>query len=449
MSPTSYFCPSRIDGVTLTVPRLAHQLIAGQALRNPQKTVEDIGSSGACNIDVACVTPQTTALSNAAKSVAQILFTQEDGVTYLCSGTLINDSITSGTPYFFTANHCIDSAMAARTINTFWFFDAVACGNHSTVPSYVQQTAGATLLARSVDWDWALVRLNAAPPAGSFFSAWRADTVGSQTISVIHHPQGDLKKWATGASPGYQSYDDGSSFIQARYSQGTTESGSSGAALLTFNPSGYYEVRGGLYGGDASCSTPAGIDIYSRFDNLLPLVRQYLTPGNNPSNTVVVVEFYNKTLRHYFMSAAPNEINDLDTGVHAGWERTGFRFLAYTTPVAGTNPVCRFYRAPAYGDSHFYSASSTECAATAAAHPVDWIYESPSVFYIPLPNTATGACAPGTVPVWRFFNKVTTNHRYTTDVATRDDMNSDPGSWTAEGYGPGPYYPIMCTPVGS
>jgi len=441
---------ARISGVTLVVPRIAHHVITGSALKSPDKTVGDIGTSGACNIDVACVAPQTAALANAAKSVAEIVFTQEDGVSYLCTGTLLNDSITSGTPYFFTANHCINSAMAARTINTYWFFDAVACGNHTTIPAYVQQASGASLLARSEDWDWALVRLNAAPPAGTFFSAWNSAIVTpGSAVSVIHHPQGDLKKWASGNSPGFQSFDDGSSFIQARYSQGTTEGGSSGAALLSLNGGGFYEVRGGLFGGLASCQDPSGLDIYSRLDNLLPLVRQYLTPGNNPSGTVVAVEFYNGALQHYFISTDPGEINDLDTGVHVGWERTGFRFLAYATPVAGTNPVCRFYRKPEFGDSHFYSASPQECADTAAAHPVDWIYEKANVFYIPLPNTVTGTCASGTRPVWRFFNQLTTNHRYTTDVATRDAMSSQPSVWIAEGYGPGPYYPIMCTPAGS
>jgi hypothetical protein len=108
--------------------------------------------------------------------------------------------------------------------------------------------------------------------------------------------------------------------------------------------------------------------------------------------------------------------------------------------------VCRFYRSPAFGDSHFYSASPAECAATAAAHPVDWIFESANVFYIPLPNTATGACPAQTYPIWRFFNQVTTNHRYTADVATRDTMRGDPFTWTAEGYGPDAV--IMCAPAG-
>ena len=139
----------------------------------------------------------------------------------------------------------------------------------------------------------------------------------------------------------------------------------------------------------------------------------------------------------------PVEIDNLDSGRTVGWVRTGLRFLVYATPAAGTSPVCRFYRAPAFGDSHFYSASPAECAATAVKHPVDWIYESPNVFYVQLPNTATGVCPTGTTAVYRFFNTVTTNHRYTTERFLRDEMDAAP-QWTPEGYGPGPYYPIMC-----
>jgi hypothetical protein len=238
------------------------------------------------------------------------------------------------------------------------------------------------------------------------------------------------------------------SFTLMTYSTGETEGGSSGSGLLTLNPAGYYEVRGGLYNGlNPSCPTPAGyFDVYSRFDNMLPLVRDYLTPGSNPAGTVTAVEFYNASLDHYFMSTNPAEINDLDTGVHPGWERTGVRFNAYATQVAGTSPVCRFYRAPAFGDSHFYSASPAECAATAAQHPVDWIYESPAVFYIFLPDTASGNCPTGTRPLWRFFNQKTTNHRYTSEVKIRDDMRADPTTWVPEGYGPDAV--IMCSPLG-
>ena len=71
---------------------------------------------------------------------------------------------------------------------------------------------------------------------------------------MLHHPSGDLKKWSQGTSPGYQTFTRRLELHPATYSQGTTEGGSSGAALLTFNcGGGFYEVRGGLFGGDASC----------------------------------------------------------------------------------------------------------------------------------------------------------------------------------------------------
>jgi lysyl endopeptidase len=440
-----------VPDAALTLSRVAHQVVAPSSLdKLDLKAVQDIGKSGSCEIDVACVTPQTAALVNAAKAVAAIEFQQPDGFTYLCTGQLLNDSASSNTPYFFSANHCLDSALAARTLNAYWFFDAATCGSKAQ-PAYVQQAAGATMLARSVDFDWALVRLNAPPPAGATFSAWRADPVASFTsINVLHHPEGDLEKWSAGTAFGYQAYTDGSSFAQVQYSRGTTEPGSSGAGLLTLNPAGYYEVRGGLWRGAAACNNPSGIDEYSRIDTMLPLTRQYLTPnaGGTPG-TAAVVEYYDASLDHYFITMSAAEISDLDSGVHGGWERTGLTFLAYQTQVAGTNPVCRFYRTPGFGDSHFYSGSSAECQAVIAnpqKYP-GWTYESANVFYVALPDPNSGACPAATQPVWRFFNQKTTNHRYTTDHATRDGMRADPATWVPEGYGPDSV--IMCAPLGS
>jgi lysyl endopeptidase len=443
----------RVPSASLIVARISHQVVAPVSLRKlDAKAVADIGTSGSCNIDVACVTPQTTAFTDSTKAVAAIEFTQEDGFTYLCTGQLLNDSVSSNTPYFFSANHCLNSATAARTMNSFWFFDAVACGSTVTPPGYVQQAAGAAMLARSGDWDWALVRLNAPPPAGTRFSAWRAEPIANfATVSVVHHPQGDLKKWSQGIEEGYQSYADGSSFARVQYNQGTTEPGSSGAGLLTFlGAGGYYEVRGGLWSGDASCKNTVGIDEYSRLDNMLPLTRQFLTPdAAGTSGQAVAVEFYNRSLDHYFLTLSPAEINDLDTGVHGGWERTGLRFLAWQTAAPGTNPVCRFYRTPGFGNSHFYSASPAECQSVIdqPQNYPGWTYESGAVFHIALPHPVTGACVGGTQPIWRFFNQRTTNHRYTSDQSVRDEMRADPATWLPEGYGPDSV--IMCAPVGS
>ena len=157
-----------------------------------------------------------------------------------------------------------------------------------------------------------------------------------------------------------------------------------------------------------------------------------------------VVEFHNAAQDHYFISASPQEISDLDNGVHPGWQRTGYTFHAYTAAVAGLSPVCRFYIPPANGDSHFFSASPDECAQTQAKFPT-FVYEAANVFYIALPNSSTGACPTGTDPVYRLFdNRTDANHRYTTVTDVVDQMKAM--GWIAEGYGPGPYFPIMCAP---
>jgi hypothetical protein len=67
---------------------------------------------------------------------------------------------------------------------------------------------------------------------------------------------------------------------------------------------------------------------------------------------------------------------------------------------------------------------------------------------VQLPNTATGACPAGTKPVYRFLNTTEINHRFTTEQTVAIELSSTPG-WIAEGYGPGPLFPVMCSPVGS
>jgi hypothetical protein len=153
-------------------------------------------------------------------------------------------------------------------------------------------------------------------------------------------------------------------------------------------------------------------------------------------------------LNDYVVTANPGEINDLDTGVHPGWIRTGYRFLAYadaTSAPAGASPVCRFYVQPAFGDSHFYSADPAECAATQVKFPTQWIYESAAVFYIVLPDKTTGICPPGAHAVFRFLNNANgLHHRYTAEVDLRDTLIAL-GGWTQEGYGNPPAQVVMCT----
>lgn len=156
---------------------------------------------------------------------------------------------------------------------------------------------------------------------------------------------------------------------------------------------------------------------------------------------VDVIEFYNAAMDHYFMSSLAPDIDALDSGHFAGWIRTGRSFKAYPQPALGASPVCRFYM-PAPQDSHFYSASPSECSAVAAKYPT-FVLEAPDVFYISLPDNATGTCPSATVPVFRLYNnRPDGNHRYTTDLQIRAQMVAQ--GYIAEGYGPSAT--IMCAP---
>ena len=164
---------------------------------------------------------------------------------------------------------------------------------------------------------------------------------------------------------------------------------------------------------------------------------------------VDVVEFHHAAFDHYFMTTDPVEIAKLDSGETTGWQRTGLSFTGLdagdTSPYV--RPVCRFYGLPSAGlDSHFYSASATECDEVKVKFPLAWRYESGNVFGIYLPDLASGQCPANTIPVYRSWNRRSdSNHRYTTSTAVHDAMVAQ-GS-VAEGYGPPPRPVAMCAPI--
>ena len=208
----------------------------------------------------------------------------------------------------------------------------------------------------------------------------------------------------------------------------------------------------------------AGFDVFSYpplpSDGVNALTRSGVVPNlatnfaglssSVPALPVTVVEYYNGNLDHYFISGLAPDIDALDSGRIGGWTRSGLGFKAFPSQALGgpsASPACRYYIPPQHGDSHFISASAAECAAVAAKIPVDpnysgYILETPSEFYIALPNTTTGVCPPGTQPVYRLWNRrIDSNHRYTTDAAIKARMAA--AGYVAEGYGPDAV--AMCT----
>lgn len=184
--------------------------------------------------------------------------------------------------------------------------------------------------------------------------------------------------------------------------------------------------------------------LFRRARLFLPLLA--CTLANSPSAqaiepTATAHEFYNTVLGHYFMTASPAEAMAIDSGAAGpGWLRTGASFQVWATgdEVPGLIPVCRFYGKPGLGpNSHFYAASSSECAATQS--DPGWQYEGIAFF---IQATVGGACPSSTTPVYRSYNngysRNDSNHRYTIEYSLWVRMNAQ--GHATEGV-------VMCSPL--
>jgi len=105
-------------------------------------------------------------------------------------------------------------------------------------------------------------------------------------------------------------------------------------------------------------------------------------------------------------------------------------------------PVCRFYAAGLI-NSHYYTASASECQFVQQRWPGVWNLETPAAFFVQVPD-ASGNCPAQTLPVYRFFdNRQDANHRYTVDLSVRRGMINR--QWIPEGAGPNGV--AFCSPV--
>lgn len=262
------------DEVMFSIPRVSHLFVSPLDTSALQERI-----SGAvwCNLDSMCY---TSTWGNESLATAKMTFTK-DGGSYLCTGTLMNDSDPSTfIPYFLTAHHCISTQSVASTLQTYWFYRASSC-NSGTLSSSVQTlTSGATLLYVGSTTDTSFLRLHSPAPPGAMYSGWSAGLpVLSTPIIGIHHPKGDLQKISAGNITDYASCtpNAGDTFrcfpmssgaadhLKVVWGLGITEGGSSGSGLWIVYGSSHYLV-GQLQGGSSSCVTPTAPDYYGRFD---------------------------------------------------------------------------------------------------------------------------------------------------------------------------------------
>lgn len=177
-----------------------------------------------------------------------------------------------------------------------------------------------------------------------------------------------------------------------------------------------------------------GLDDFLRID--------YTAPTALSGGEALVEEFYNNSVKRYFMTASSADKDLIDRGgAGAGWARTGYQFKSFTIPgpaelrVATQAPVCRFY-APG-PNTHFYSADARDCQLLRRSQ--GWIDEG-IAFWI---NRASlTSCASGTIAVTRLsdsrWREFTSNHRYTTSISEIESMKAN--GWFEEGV-------VMCAPL--
>nr|WP_315431319.1 trypsin-like peptidase domain-containing protein [uncultured Albidiferax sp.] len=259
--------------VAIAIPRLSH-------LFSPAQADDAIvaRAAGSCEVDVAC----NSSYASESNSVALMLFTGSDGRSYQCSGTLLNDTRGSGIPYFLSANHCVSTQAEASTVQTSWFYRAAACGGAGVNAGAQTLFGGATLLYANANTDTSFMRLLGNPPAGAVFAGWSVNPAAlGSAVATLHHPDGDVQKISTGSIDSFQSCTPSSSnalfvncspsnqassnFINAKFTSGATEEGSSGGPLFETVGGSRYLV-GQLFGGNSSCSVPNGSNVYGRFD---------------------------------------------------------------------------------------------------------------------------------------------------------------------------------------
>lgn len=427
--------PAGVPGsaVDVSVPQISHLKVSTTADPQALKTL----ASGSCEVDVNCTAGNTTQRN----ATARMSFV--DGAnSYVCTGTLLNNTNNDGTPYFLSANHCISSQTVASTLVTAFFYRSSSCNSGTPASGVAVLRGGATLLYASASTDTSFMRLNNPAPAGAEFAGWSVGqaAVGADLIG-IHHPSGDLQKYAQGALSSYlncastggdgvscsQSDAGSGRFLGVRWTTGLVEGGSSGSGIFATLGGGRMLV-GQLFAGAGSCTdTSARLGVYGRFDTAFnAALSQWLRPAAAPSSTSrsPVYRFYNTATAAHFFTTDPVE-RDGVIAMYPSFNYEGIGFYAYGAQNASSLPVYRFFNTET--GKHFYTISVGERDNVLATLPT---YRLEGVSWYAQPSEGNGASA-----MYRFYNAAYNTHFYTISAGERDNVLQTDPNYRLEGIG--------------
>ena len=237
-----------------------------------------LGTAQSCNVNVNC-SPEGDNWKNNKRSVVKMIM-RKGTYSYLCSGSLVNNTKNDCMPYILTAYHCAgDASSDEKNRWQFYFnYERPGCENSGTPPNNL--ITGCTLKAKGDlkgGSDFQLLLLNEQPNPlwKPYFSGWDwSDYVSPLSGVCIHHPDGDAKKISTYTTIPNSVTPNIEGEAMATHSAwliywaktengfGITEGGSSGSPL--FNSKGL--IVGTLTGGTTECDyAHITYDVFGKF----------------------------------------------------------------------------------------------------------------------------------------------------------------------------------------
>ena len=317
-----------------------------KGITNPKNTLLKIKSdNSACSSEVDINCDEGFDYQDIKHAVLKYSF-EENGLVYMCSGTLINNYQNDGTPYVLTAAHCVCSNEIAETVVAYFNYEKLSCSDRQS--AVYQTIEGATLVATAPkttykpqfgrsfevpEMDFTLLKLSSTPtpdcePYYAGFSV--NETQDLETVACIHHPQGTYKKISTSKSVPYidtypneddeTNYDLNCHWHIAKWNTGTTETGSSGSALLNSSK----KIIGILSGGYASCTDPVNdyFQMFSKAWDSFPAKENQLKYWLAGGSGITETEAYNPydINSNYRKSEISGSVNEDTTIVTLYWQ---------------------------------------------------------------------------------------------------------------------------------
>ena len=195
-----YYEPANVTNTDIHIFRVIHDFLGFFPEMGPY------GNSGSCEVDVNC--PTGYGWEKEARAVSLMLIYDTGwNLQGFCSGALLNNQLQDGSPYYLTAQHCLDGNSdcalggvsdtdPAYCIFVFNHQTNYCDGDDMAAPTTMSIT-GATLLWDGAITEYAWLQLSSTPPSSYnvCYAGWDKNSVYPTTpVTGIHHPAGDVKK---------------------------------------------------------------------------------------------------------------------------------------------------------------------------------------------------------------------------------------------------------------